>query len=281
MRKIGVYKLTGSFKMCIIYNVILCDVRGGVFLEIVRGSNKRIPDMKALWLEAFPDDSEFVHVFFEKFYRPSKALLRYDNGELVSMLFYMDVKMKANRRVLKGAYLYGVATKLTERHAGHFSALHEVLTERLTEKKYKFVCAIPASDSLFSMYKKFGYNTFFRRTEYSITTLDFDTLTPEQAWERRLDAYKKSKRGIKLLESREMFIESTKGHLFLGFDGGYFAFAKKGGSYKMYEVCDPEGAAPPHELVHYERSGVLLDLGAGFDEDAFEKEKPCLNYLMN
>ena len=250
-------------------------------MEILQGSKSRIDDMKALWLEAFPDDGEFVNVFFRNFYKPSKTLLRYEGKTLVSMLFWMDVKLKYKRRVYKGAYLYGVATKLSERHAGHFSVLHEALCEKLKKKNYRFIAAIPQTDGLFSMYKKFGYTAPFRRTEYNLSTLDFDPITPEEAWERKYAAYKKQKSGTVLLESREMFLDTAREHRFLGFESGYFAFFEKDGRYVMYDVCDPEGTAPHYELIHYARSGVLLDLSIGLDEEFGEREKPVLNFLMN
>ncbi len=237
--------------------------------------------MKELWLEAFPEDTDFVNVFFEKFYRPSRAFLRYDGKTLVSMLFYMDIKLKYKRKVYKGAYLYGVATKTEERNAGHFSALHDFFAEKLKTRKYKFILTLPSSDSLFPMYKKFGYTSYFRKTEYSISTLDFEEISVPEAWERHLADFKSSSGGIKLLESRDMFLESAEGHRFLGFDGGYFAFVKKNGRYIMYDVCDPLGKAPRHELIHYERSAVFLDLSSGISTEIFEKEKPVLNFLMN
>ena len=67
----------------------------------------------------------------------------------------------------------------------------------------------------------------------------------------------------------------------MGFENGYFAFAKKNGRYIMYDVCDPDGNSPSFELVHYERSAVLLDIGIGLDPEFTDREKPVLNYLMN
>ncbi len=250
-------------------------------MKTVNGTKKRIPDMKKLWLEVFPEDAEFVNVFFEKFYRPSKTLLRYDGKNLVSMLFWMDVKAKYNRKSLKGAYLYGVATSPYERHAGHFSHLHEELTERLTLKKYDFIAAIPQTDSLFSFYKKFGYTSFFKKCEYSVAGVDFEEISAKDAWERKKEAYRKSHEGFKFLESEQMFLETAQNHRFLGFEGGYFAFCPDGGRYVFYDVCDPEKCAPPHELVHYERSAVLYDFNNIFDEDFPERERPVLNFLLN
>ena len=250
-------------------------------MKTVKGTKKRIADMKKLWLEVFCDDADFVDVFFEKFYRPSKCLLRYDGKRLVSMLFWMDVSAKYNRKRLKGAYLYGVATSPDERHAGHFSHLHEEFINKVSEKKYDFVAAIPEKESLFSFYKRFGYTSFFRRCEYSVSGIDFDEITPEEAWERKSAAFAKSRVGFSLLESREMFLETVKGHRFFGFDGGYFAFCKEGGRYTFYDVCDPDKCAPDYNFVRYARSAVLYDINGFFDEEFSEREKPIINYLLN
>ena len=90
-----------------------------------------------------------------------------------------------------------------------------------------------------------------------------------------------SKDGFKLLESRDMFLESTKGHGFLGFEGGYFAFTKKGDKYIFYDVCDPDGNAPSYNLLRYARSAVFYDFNSLFDEGFADKERPILNYLLN
>jgi hypothetical protein len=250
-------------------------------VKIVKGAKSRLGDIKKLWLQAFPEDTEFVKTFLDNFYKPSKCLLRYDGKNLVSMLFWLDVKIKVGRRVYKAAYLYGAATEITERHAGHFSVLHEAMVDLLRDKKYKFVIAIPANDGLFSLYRKLGYTAPFRRTEYSISTLDFYPITAEEAWERHIAECKASKNGVKILETRDMFIESVREHRFLGFEGGYFAFYMRDGKYVMYDVCDPEGTAPPYELLHYAKSAVLLDLFDTLDEEFGEREKPILNFMMN
>ncbi len=250
-------------------------------MKIVSGAKKHIPAMKDLWLETFPEDTDFVNVFFSDFYKPSKTLLLFDGEKLLSALYWLDVKAKFNRRSLKGAYLYGVATRKNERGAGHFSRLHETFLEKLTDKKYNFVCAIPQNDKLFAFYKKFGYSSFFRTCEYSMPFCNFEEISPTEAFERKYDAYKRSRHGFKFMESRDMFLNSCENHRFLGFEKGYFAFCIKDGKYCLYDVCDPENVAPRTTLLHYERSAVLLDISSNFDTDFSEREKPTLNFLLN
>lgn len=250
-------------------------------MKIVAGAKKYLPHMKELWLETFPDDTDFVNVFFSEFYKPSKALLLFDGDKLLSALYWMDVKAKFDRHVYKGAYLYGVATRKSERGAGHFTHLHDMFLKNLTDKKYSFVCAIPENDKLFAFYKKFGYTSFFRTCEYSMPFCDLEEISPDTAFDRKFNAYKSSRHGFKFMESRNMFLKSCENHRFLGFENGYFAFFEKDGRYCLYDVCDPENVAPKTTLLHYERSAVLLDISCNFDADFSEREKPALNFLLN
>lgn len=110
---------------------------------------------------------------------------------------------------------------------------------------------------------------------------ELEEISCQEAFERKYDAYKRSRHGFKFMESRDMFINSCENHRFLGFEKGYFAFYLKNGKYCLYDVCDPENVSPRTTLIHYERSAVLLDLSCNFDENFPEKEKPILNFLLN
>ncbi|MBE6701641.1 MAG: GNAT family N-acetyltransferase [Ruminococcaceae bacterium] len=251
-------------------------------LCIKHGSKKSLPLMKALWKDTFHDSDEFIETFFEKFYRPRKTLLLFDGKELVSMLFYMDVGMKYFRRRIKCAYLYGVATRLDERRRGHFSRLHGKLIEELTDRKYDAVLVLPASENLFGFYKNYGYTHSLKRFEYELLTLDITEVKDlKPIWEMKKEIFKKSKEGLKVLESEEQFMESRKGHKFFSSDSAYLAFAPKGDKFILYEVISYDRELAKCELIHYERSASLLDLTGKLDPEQIEKQKPQLSYLLN
>ncbi|MBQ7897576.1 MAG: GNAT family N-acetyltransferase [Clostridia bacterium] len=251
-------------------------------LKILHGSKKCLPSMKALWRDTFCDSDEFIDLFFSEFYKPRKAFLRFDGDELVSMLFYMDLKVKFDGRRFKTAYLYGVATKLSERRQGHFTALHNALLEELKAKKYDLVVTIPQNDSLFSFYKDIGYTLPLRRCEYELETLDVERADDlSQVWAKKKELHKKSRQAMSILESESQFIESRREHRFFSYDDGYLGFYPTKDSFRLYDIISDDPLHAPVKLVHYERSALIMDLTKRLDPERIEKEKPVLSFLLN
>lgn len=250
--------------------------------KICHGSKKALPLMKALWLEVFGDSEEFTDLFFSRFYKPRKAFLRYDKDELVSMLFYMDLKVKYDGRRLKCAYLYGVGTKLSERRQGHFSALHHAFLEELAEKKYDIIITIPQNESLFSFYKNIGYDLPLRRCEYELETIEIEPVDNfNEIWEKKKELHKKSRQFLSILESEEQFIESRRDHKFFSYGDGFLGFYPDGKGYKLYDIISEDPLHAPVKLTHYERSALIRDLTGRLDEERIEKEKPVFSFLLN
>ena len=251
-------------------------------ITVRHGSKKSVPLMKALWKEVFHDGDEYIDTFFSTFYKPSKTLLAFENGELVSMLYYMDVNVKYFKKRLKTAYLYGVGTKLSERRQGHFSLLHKALLEELKAKRYEAVMVIPENDALFGVYKDLGYTISLKRFEYKLMTQDIELVKrPEEVWHAKKALHKNSTTGISVLETLPQFLESRRGHRFFSYGSSYLAFAPSDRGWIFYERICPSGEPVPSEQVHYERSALLLDLNGVIDAELVEKQKPELNYLLN
>ena len=250
--------------------------------KICHGSKKALPEMKALWVEAFSDSEEFINLFFSKFYKPRKAFLRYDEKELVSMLYYMDLRVKYDGRRLKCAYLYGAATKLSERRQGHFNALHHTFLEELAEKKYDIIITIPQNEALFSFYKDIGYTLPLRRCEYELETIDIEPVgNIREIWEKKKELHKRSRQFLSILESEEQFTESRKEHRFFSYGDGFLGFYPDEKGYRLYDIISDDPLHAPVKLIHYERSALIRDLTGKLDIERIEKEKPVFSFLLN
>lgn len=264
------------------FYILNSERRAKMPITVKHGSKKSIPLMKELWREVFHDSDEFIDTFFSTFYRPRRTLLAFEGKELVSMLFCMDVGARYFRKKVKCAYLYGVATKLSERRRGHFRMLHERLIEELRARHYDAVLVMPAEDSLFNFYKDFGYTISLKRFEYALTTSDIEEVHDlSEIWQAKRELFKKSNYGLQVLETEAQFIESRKDHKFFRYGSSYLAFAKEKGRYVLYETICPNGEGVPVERTHYERSAQLYDLNGVMDAELLEKQKPELSYLLN
>ncbi len=247
-----------------------------------QGSKKSIPLMKALWKEVFGDSDAFIDMFFSVFYKPSKAYLAFDGEELVSMLFYMDTGLKYFKKSLKCAYLYGVATKASERSQGHFHLLHEKLLSDLENKRYDAVLVIPQSDSLASFYRELGYNCNIRRFEYRLLTHELEEVAnPEEIWAVKKALHRRSSYGLSILETKLQFIHSREGHKFFRQGDTYFSFCPTKSGYRLYEALTPTHHSIPAERIHYEKSACLMDMTGAMDRELIEKQKPQLSFLLN
>lgn len=251
-------------------------------LKILHGSKKYIPSMKALWKKTFNDDESFIDLFFDEFYTPRRAFLRFDGEKLVSMLFYLDLKVKLDGRRLKCAYLYAVATELSERRQGHFTALHNALLSHLQEKKYDIIITVPEKDSLFNFYKNIGYNLTLRRLEYELETLDLTLVSDlSKVWELKKALHKKSRQGLSILESEKQFLVTAEEHRYFESKGSYFGFYPQKDGYCLYNVISEVPSSVPVKLVHYSRSALIYDITGRLDPERMEKEKPVFNFLLS
>ncbi len=109
--------------------------------------------LKALWKEAFGDTDEFIELFFSLAFTEENSLAVYDNGELVASLYWFDGKVGDK----KAAYIYGVATKKTQRGKGYSTALLKKCHELLKSEGYSAAILVPADNGLFNFYGRLGY----------------------------------------------------------------------------------------------------------------------------
>jgi len=112
-----------------------------------------IKSLKALWKEAFGDTDEFIDLFFNTAFTKESALAVYDNEALVASLYWFDGSV-ANK---KAAYIYGVATKKSQRGKGYSTSLLKRCHELLKGEGYSVVILAPADEGLFNFYGRLGY----------------------------------------------------------------------------------------------------------------------------
>ncbi len=250
-------------------------------ITIKRGSKKALADIRELWREVFRD-GDFVDTFIDRFYRPSRAFLAYDGKKLVSMLFYMDVGAKYHKKKMKCAYLYGVATRMSERRQGYFHTLHDAFLSAITARGYDMALVIPANESLFTTYRSLGYTLSTKKQRYGLLDGEINEVYDLDAiWQMKKDAFRKQKYGLRFLETRDQFTVSREGHRFFSHGGSVLAFSPKGDGFELYEVIAPEGVSAPVQLEHYERSALICDLKGQLDAELIEKQRVPLSYLLN
>ena len=81
---------------------------------------------KRLWQDTFGDTADFVDLYFDRIYTDSiNHTVRLSNGVVVSALQAIEMPFKVDSKILRTAYISGVATDKNYRRCGYMSQLLE------------------------------------------------------------------------------------------------------------------------------------------------------------
>ena len=119
--------------------------------------------LKSMWQRIFEDDEDTLDFFFDNVFIPENTLVWRDQNRPEAMLYMIWNKED-------GVYLYALATEEKYRGLGIMSELIKKALDILTKKGAEYVFLIPASDSLFSYYKKYGFSKTIDVTSAKITS---------------------------------------------------------------------------------------------------------------
>jgi len=149
-----------------------------------------ISEIKELWALGFGDKDPFLDFYFTRYFKPAHTMVALDGGRIVSSLQMPPVIFTHTGIDLKAAYVHGVVTHPDHRKRGYAAALVEAAIVQL-KKNGCLVCAlIPASDSLFNFYRRFGFADVFSVSETKISLADLPQLYEKNFAVKRLDTEK-------------------------------------------------------------------------------------------
>ena len=138
--------------------------------------------LRALFTEAF-GDAAFTDLFFRTGFSPDRCLAAFD-GTLLAALHWFDCSLDGK----KAAYVYGIAAFASCRGRGIGSKLIRFSVEYLQNRGYEVITLVPAEESLFPFYERFGFRAAGTISEQRIpagTPLPIRTLTPSEYAEAR------------------------------------------------------------------------------------------------
>ena len=147
-----------------------------------------------MWADAFADSNEWRRWFFENVYDDNQAMLSIRNGTPLSSLLLQKRSFNFCGNDVPCGYIAGATTAKNLRSRGFMS---ELMNKALIESYARgdvFVSLIPATDSLYFFYDKFGFATVIYREVERYTALHrFD----------KSEAFKPIEPDFKVLESIE------------------------------------------------------------------------------
>ena len=130
--------------------------------------NNQIPQLKALWQQAFGDTDKEIDAFFNVGFSENRCLCVTLNGQVAAALYWFDCTLWGK----KIAYLYAIATEKDFRRQGLASKLITAVHKRLQNNSYSGTVLVPCEDSLFGFYERFGYTAFGGIGEFTCQKAD-------------------------------------------------------------------------------------------------------------
>ena len=117
-------------------------------------------ELKLLWSECFSDTSEFIDRYFDTMFEPNDVIVIRNNCKIVAMATLHRVIYVKKGKEKPCGYLYAVGVKPQYRGQGYFKKLMAFAKKEAKTRGYAGIVTVPATESLFSLYKKMGYKIF-------------------------------------------------------------------------------------------------------------------------
>lgn len=131
-------------------------------MEIRHPTAKEINQMKTLWKMCFHDPDDYIDFYYKNGYKDSRTLVCVEeDGTVSAMMTVFPSLLYTKTSIYKGGYIYAVATHPQYRRKGYMSLLEEAACRQVQKMGGKYVALVPATISLFEMYKKLGYQTHY------------------------------------------------------------------------------------------------------------------------
>lgn len=122
-----------------------------------------------LWGVCFTDDIEYLADYYMRGFPLTKTYVFKDNGKVISSisLFNLIYIRQHSGHNSNGGYLYGVCTDPKYR-GNHLTSRLIEYAEDESEGQYDFLITRPASQSLFGLYRKIGFDKELSRSHIDL-----------------------------------------------------------------------------------------------------------------
>ncbi len=124
---------------------------------LIESNKKYISSLVSLWEKVFGDDEEYIKLFFRKAYFNSDIFAVTVGDDIVSALYLLKAEIKSDGETYKGRYLYAAATLPECRGKGYMAQLIREALDFANGEKLDFIALVPATDSLYGYYERFGF----------------------------------------------------------------------------------------------------------------------------
>lgn len=121
-------------------------------------NQRNLMPYQPLFQQIFSEDEKFCERIFS--HRLDLVFEKREDGKIASFLFAIPFTARVLGKTYKAVYVYGVATLPEARGKGYMKEIFAKM-EAHFGNEIDFYYLVPASENLFSMYEKLGYETAF------------------------------------------------------------------------------------------------------------------------
>ena len=215
-------------------------------------TNNDIIGIIRLWQEAFGDSEKEIKFFLDNKFKPQNTLVFEESNHIVSMLFLLDGKMCIKGIDYPAYYLYAACTAQSHRGRGIMSDLLKAAEKSAFERNIDFICLLPAEDSLYDYYARFGYQAVFSEKLLSIKRNE-TSMQSEFSFNIATSAGLEMLRDYAYNDTDCFKWDDTA--ISFAFDhckmyGGYSALARNG--YALYSIIDSKIHVKEYAFTHGE-----------------------------
>ena len=132
-------------------------------MNIDHPRNDQIGQLRSLWKTAFGDTEDFLDLFFQTAFSPSRCLCANRGDTVAGVLYWFDIQWAGKRF----AYLYAIATAPEHRGKGICAGLMEAVKSQLSQGGYTGLLLVPQDGGLAAMYRKMGFSHCTNMREFS------------------------------------------------------------------------------------------------------------------
>lgn len=112
-----------------------------------------------IWKSSLTEEQPFIDNYIKHCFPFSKTYIYRENGKVVSIASVLETNYKSlNNRIINGYYLYAVATDPEQRGRGYSREIINHIIEQSFKEKKEFISVYPATESLYELYIKLGFN---------------------------------------------------------------------------------------------------------------------------
>lgn len=169
---------------------------------ICNPSDSDLNQIREIWKLCFGDDDETVDFYFSTCFSNDDCYVYKTDGKVVSALQMIPCDISDGKKTYNSKYMYAVCTHPSYQGKGYMTALIEEACRTEFSKGIKAVICVPATESLFGFYSRFGFVKGVYASSAVINRVDLKSVPTDFSYKKNIGISELNKVRNKILKDR-------------------------------------------------------------------------------